>query len=168
MADAIIRQEFIDGVQEVYTTLLTNGSEKTDGVFFYALNENNSTNTYGESRYKHYNQPVLLVCKAQLNPTHGDEDVEEIKNIATFTVPVKSFTENGLEVTHIALESMRRGMVKFHDVWYKIDNITPTVFVEDIFLLYRFDCTEEKVFDEEAIIIDEDQEEDVSDSGDDP
>ena len=153
MADATIRQEFIDGVQEIYTTLLTNGSEN-DGVYFYPISEN-TINVYQESKYKHYLPPVLLVCKAQLTPTHGAETVEEIKDVAVFTVPLKSLTDNGLLVTHEALDFMRRGMMKFHDVWYTIDNVSPTVFVEDVFLLYRFDCTENKVFDEEEIIIDE-------------
>lgn len=154
MADAQIRQEFIDGVQEVYTTLLTSGSEG-DGVYYYAQSGTNNINVYGENRYKHFLPPVLLMCKATLTPTHGEEAVEGIKDSAVFNVPVGSFIECGLSTDHSALDIMRRGMFKFHDVWYQIDNVSPTVFVEDTFLIYKFDCTEYKEFDEEFVIIDE-------------
>lgn len=155
MADQSIRKEFIDGVMEVYTTLLNNGSEETDGVFYYALSDKTQGSVYGESKYKTYKPPVLLVCKAVLTPTQGENDTEGVKDSAEFSVPIKSLTDSGLTVTQEDLDAMRRGIMKFHDVWYLIDNVSPTVYVEDVFLVYKFSCTELKVFDEDSIIIEE-------------
>lgn len=143
MADIGIRNEFVEGVHEVFSTLFNNGSEKTDGVFFYALSEENTTDVYGESKYKIYEEPVLLVCKATLYPTHGEQDVEEVKDQATFTVTYKSMIDNGLDVSQQGLSKLRRGMVSFHNVFYKVDLISPKAYVEDVFLLYDFQCTED-------------------------
>ena len=165
MADKSIRQDFLEGIQEIFTTLINNGDEETDGVFLYLLSEKNTTNrTYKESKYKTYQKPVLLVCKAEIAPTHGEETVEEVKDRAEFTVTYPSMIEHGLSVTHEALEEMRRGVMKFHDTWYVIDNIIPKAYVEDVFLMYRFQCTEDKVFDEEAIIIEDDEDTEEGDT----
>lgn len=167
MADSTIRNEFIAGVMEVYTTLMNNGSEMTDGVFFYMPSDKNKLNSvYSETKFKHYSPPVLLVCKAQLTPTQGEQDVEGVKDISVFTVPSQSLVDNGIPTSHADLDTLRRGIMKFHDVWYLIDNVSPMVYVEDTFLLYKFDCTEQLQFDEEAIIIDEPEEETPPEGGD--
>ncbi len=143
MADVYIRNEFIEGVQEVFSTLFNNGSEETDGVFFYALSDETVEDVYGESKYKVYEKPVLLVCKATVNPTHGEQDVEEVKDQAIFTVTYKSLIDNGLDVSQSGLSKLRRGMMLFHNVFYKVDLISPKAYVEDVFLLYDFQCTED-------------------------
>lgn len=144
MAHTDIRKDFVEGVQEIFTTLFNDGSEKTDGVFFYPLSKKTTTNVYGENKSKLYEKPMLLVCKSVLTPTHGNEDTEEIKDVAEFTVTLKSLQDNHLGVTNTDLDQMRRGMIKFHDTFYTIDNIVPKAYVEDVFLMYRFLCTEEK------------------------
>lgn len=143
MAYQDIRKDFVDGVQEIFTTLFNNGSETSDGVYLYLLSSQRSTNVYGERKYKSYQEPKLLVCQAKLNPMYGEQTMEEIKDQAEFVVPLKSLQENGLEVTHEALEEMRKGVLKFHDTVYIIDNIIPKAYVEDVFLMYRFICTED-------------------------
>ena len=158
MADQSIRNEFIEGVMEVYSTLMNNGSEETDGVFLYMQNDTD-TNIYGESKFKHYHPPVLLVCKAVLTPIQGEADVQSVRDSAVFTVPCKSLTDNGINTSHTDLDTLRRAVMKFHDVWYTIDNVSPQVYVEDTFLVYKFDCTEIEVFDEESIVIDYPEEE---------
>lgn len=141
MADLEIRKEFIEGVNEVFTTLFNNGSENTDGVFLYLLSENNTSNIYGEQKYKVYQSPKLLVCKAVLNPILPERPIEETKSKAEFTVPLKSLHGNNLSEND--LERMRKGIMKFHNTFYIIDNIIPKAFVEDVFLLYSFLCTED-------------------------
>ena len=143
MADTSIRKDFIEGVQEIFTTLFNNGSEETDGVFLYLLSSQRKTNIYGERKYKTYQAPKLLVCQAKLSPTYGQETIEEIKDKAEFVVPLKSLQDNDLDVSQEALEEMRRGVLKYHDVIYTIDNIIPKAYVEDVFLMYRFICTED-------------------------
>ena len=137
-----IRNAFIDGMDEVFTTLFNDG--ENDGVYFYPIDlDQTQVSVYGESKYgKVYSKPSLLVCKAEINPTQGQQSVESVKNLAVFTVPIKSLMDRNLGVTHDDLERMRRGIMYFHDTCYYIDNISPTAYVEDTFLFYKFECTE--------------------------
>lgn len=164
MADQAIRREFVEGVHEIFTTLFNNGSEETDGVFFYSLSEKTAKNVYGENKYKTYKPPVLLVCKAVINPQHGEEDVEEVKDTATFTVTYQSLVENGLtDLTNAGLSLLRRGMMKFRDTYYKVDLINPRAYVEDVFLLYDFQCTQDTEVTDDSYDIEEPPEEPTPD-----
>lgn len=142
MADGSIRRDFVDGVQEIFTTLFNDGV--SDGVNLYLLSDKTNTNVYGENKYKIYKQPKLLVAKATLSPTQGEQDVEGIKDSAVFVVPLKSLQENELGVTNADLDIMRKGVIEFHGVYYTIDNILPKAYIEDVFLMYHFTCTEDK------------------------
>ena len=144
MADTSVRKDFVDGVHEIFTTLFNNGSEKEDGVFLYLLSEKTTKNVYGERKRKIYQKPKLLVCKAVLTPTQGEQDTEGVKNVAEFVVTLKSLQENNLGVTDKDLDTMRRGVMKFHNTFYLIDNIVPKAYIEDVFLMYTFQCTENK------------------------
>lgn len=137
-----IQKEFVDGVHEIFTTLFNNTSLQ-DGVFYYALSEDRETNVYGEKKYKTYKAPKLLVCKAIINPTYGEQTVQEITDQAEFVVDVKSLFNVGLSDTPQAIEEMRKGIMQFHGVYYTIDNIIPKAYVEDKFLMYRFICTQD-------------------------
>lgn len=143
MADLSIRKDFVDGVQEIFTTLFNEGV--TDGLDLYLMSENTSSNNvYRENKYKMYKAPKRLVTQAILTPTQGEKDVEVIKDKAVFVVPLKSLQDNNLGVTNNDLDIMRKGMIKFHDVYYTIDNILPKAYIEDVFLMYHFVCTEDK------------------------
>lgn len=143
MAYLDIRQDFVDGVHEIFSTLFNNLAEEKDGCFLYLMSNQRDTNIYGERKYKSYQPAKRLVCKAVITPTYGEETFEEIKDQAEFTVPLKSLLMNGLSVTQEGLAEMRKGIIKFHDVYYFIDNILPKAFVEDVFLLYTFQCSED-------------------------
>lgn len=141
MADLSIRKDFVDGVQEIFTTLFNDG--ENDGVNYYELDlDSTRTNIYGEAKIKKYKNPVMLVCKAEISPTHGVQNVESVKDSSTFTVTLKSLQERNLGVTTKDLEHMRRGVLEFHNTFYYIDNITPKAYVEDVFLMYKFDCSQ--------------------------
>ena len=143
MADLSIRKDFVDGVQEIFTTLFNDGV--TDGLDLYLMSENTSSNNvYRENKYKMYKAPKRLVTQARLTPTQGEKDVEVIKDKAVFVVPLKSLQDNNLGVTNNDLDIMRKGMIKFHGVYYTIDNILPKAYIEDVFLMYYFVCTEDK------------------------
>ena len=142
MADARIRNDFLVGMQEAFNILLSNGSEGIDGVFIYLLSDTTTTNIYGETRQKAYLPPVLVPCGAHLNPTQGSESVEAIKNIPEFSITRKDLTDRGFSVDEHGLDILRKAMLKFHDVFYKVDNVEPTSYVEDVFLFYHFKCTE--------------------------
>ena len=142
MADESIRKDFVEGVQELFTTLFNDGV--SDGINLYLLSESTKSNIYRENKYKTYKQPKLLVAQVLLVPTQGEEDVKGIKDKASFTVPLKSLQNNSLGVTNADLETMRKGIIEYHGVYYTIDNILPKAYIEDVFLMYRFECTEDK------------------------
>lgn len=142
MADESIRKDFVDGVQEIFTTLFNDG--ESDGINLYLLSDKTKTNVYKESKYKMYKAPKLLVAQARLTPTQGEQDVEVIKDKAVFIVPLKSLQNQKLGVTNADLDIMRKGVIEFHGVYYTIDNILPKAYIEDVFLMYHFVCTEDK------------------------
>lgn len=140
MADENIKKEFIDGINEVFSIMFTDGTN--DGIYLYPLHEPTELNVYKEVKYKKYSPPVLLVAKVQLTPTQGEEDVKTIEETATFTVPFKSLRDNGIDTSNKNLNVLRKGVVKYKDTFYEIDNIKPNTFVEDTFMTYIFECTE--------------------------
>lgn len=142
MADESIRNDFTEGLYEVFTSLFNEGV--SDGIKLYLLSDKTKSNIYKENKYKTYKQPKLLVAQATLTPTQGEEDVRGVSNKASFSVPLKSLQENELGVTNADLNTMRKGVIEFHGVYYSIDIILPRVYLEDVFLMYRFECTEDK------------------------
>lgn len=142
MADLSIRKDFVDGVNEIFTTLFNDG--ESDGINLYLLSDKTKTSVYGESKYKKYQAPKRLVAQARLTPTQGEQDVESIKEKAVFIVPLKSLQERELGVTNADLDIMRKGVIEFHGVYYTVDNILPKAYIEDVFLMYHFVCTEDK------------------------
>ena len=143
MADIDIRNDFVEGMNEVFTALFNDGSEIDDGLFLYLLSENNTTNIYGEQKYKKYKAPKLLVCSARMKSLTEENDVSEGKEGINFTIPVKSLIDNGFDLTREGIDKMYKGVIKFHDVFYKIDMVTPSTYVEDTYLFYKFSCTED-------------------------
>lgn len=142
MADLSIQKDFIDGVHEIFTTMFNDG--ETDGIKLYLLSDKTKTNVYKESKYKKYKAPKMLVAQARLTPTQGEQDVEVIKDKAVFIVPLKSLQERELGVTNADLDEMRNGVIEFHGTFYTVDNILPKAYIEDVFLMYHFVCTEDK------------------------
>lgn len=141
MADVSIQKDFIDGINEVYSIMFTDGVN--DGVYFYPLYEPEKKSVYGEVKYKQYLSPVLLVAKASLTPEQGEEDIKTIKERAVFTIPYKALRDNEIDVSNKNLVNLRKGLIKYKDTFYDIDNIKPSTFVADTFLTYIFECTEE-------------------------
>ena len=164
MADTSIRKDFVEGVQEIFTTLFNEGVE--DGLDLYLMSDKSIKNVYGESKAKVYKAPVKLVCQAHINPTHGQQDVEEVKGVADFVVPLKDLQDKEIDVSTVGLEVIRRGVIKFHDTFYKIDRIVPKAFVEDVFLMFTFYCTED-IHVSKVLVEESEVEEDGSDTSND-
>lgn len=142
MADESIRKDFVEGVNEIFTTLFNSGVE--DGIRLYLLSESTTPNVYGENKYKVYKEPLTLVAKAEITPTTDVNYVEEVKDNAVFTVPLKSLNDNNLGVTNDDLDTLRKGVIEFHGTYYDILNILPKAYIEDVFLMYSFVCKENK------------------------
>lgn len=165
MADLSIRSDFVEGVQEIFTTLFNGG--ESDGLDLYLLSENTKQNVYGENMVKLYKKPVRLVTQAHINPTQGKQDVESVKGIADFVVPLKSLQDNEIDISTTGLDKIRRGMIEFHGTFYKIDNVVPKAYIEDVFLMYTIYCTEELHVTELNVEPDEEGDEnaDITDEG---
>lgn len=148
MPNLDIQKDFIEGTQEIFTTLFNFGKENKDGsidgVSLYLLSDNVDTNVYGETKNKTYQKPKYLEVQVILVPTIGEQDVEYINEKATFVITYKSLLDNKIDVSNKGLEVLRKGLLKYKDTFYLIDNILPKAYVEDVFLFYHFVCTEIK------------------------
>ena len=141
MADLNIRKEFVDGMHEVFTALFNDG--ESEGIHLYLLSENN-TSVYKENKYKKYKAPITLVAQADVNLLQGNKDVEEMKYHPTFIVPLKSLQNRDLSVDRHSLDNMKRGVIEFQGVFYRIIDIVPKAYIQDVFLFYHFVCLEDK------------------------
>lgn len=141
MADESIRKDFIDGVQEIFTTLFNDGVE--DGIDLYLLSTQTKKNVYGENKVKIYQKPIKLTSQVRINPVQGEQDVETVKGDAQFVVPLKDLQDKGLDVSTKGLEVLRKGVIEYQGTYYTIDNIKPKAFIENVFLMYTFLCTED-------------------------
>lgn len=143
MMDAMhqeIQNLFIEGVNEVFYTLFNDG--ENEGVYFFPQVEQEK-NVYQEEKGKVYGNPALLVSRVQLNPVQGEENIQTIRCDALFTVPYMSLRDRGIDVSENNLVNLRKGLMKYKDTYYTIENIKPHAFVEQTFLLYDFICKEQ-------------------------
>lgn len=149
MADLSIRQDFVEGVQEIFTTLFNDGVE--DGLDLYLLSTQTKKNVYRENKVKLYQKPIKLVTQAHINPVHGEQDTEAVKADAQFVVPFKDLQDKEVDVSTKGLEVLRQGVIEFHGTFYAIDRIIPKAYVQDVFLMYTFVCTEDLQMKEIAL-----------------
>lgn len=155
MADLSIRNDFLEGTQEIFTTLFNAGV--TDGLDLYLLSPNTKTNVYGENKAKLYKKPIKLVTQARIRPTQGEQDVETVKGQAEFVVPLKDFMNKDIDVSTEGLAVLRQGVIDFHGTFYTIDNILPKAYVTDVFLLYTFICTEDLALSKSGVLVEEEE-----------
>ena len=156
MSDLSIRKDFVDGVYEIFSTIFNEAKTPDDGVQYFAFSGGES-NIYNERKFKKYKAPIILVAKVQETVTEGSEDIKAQKRSAIFTVPVKSLTDNGIEeMNKSVIQDMKKGLIKYNDVLYKIDSIQGSAFVENVYLLWQFNCTE--IFDPDSLQIEIEEE----------
>lgn len=139
--DKEIQEAFVDGMNEVYSVMFTDGVN--DGVKLYLLDPSTEGGFYKESKVKKYKKPVLLVAKAQTNmKVKGDEVVEsDVKNLPKFTIPYKSMRDNNIPCqSESDWDVLKRGFIEFHEAFYEIKSAKPQTFVEDLFLTILFEC----------------------------
>lgn len=163
MADLSIRNDFLEGTQEIFTTLFNDGV--TDGLDLYLLSPNTKANVYNENKVKLYKKPIKLVTQARINPTQGEQDVETVKGNAEFVVPLKELMNKEIGVSTDELAVLRRGVIDFHGTLYTIDNILPKAYVTDVFLLYTFVCTEDLALSKSGVSVEEEEEPPVEEEG---
>lgn len=157
--DKEIQEAFVDGMNEVYSVMFTDGVN--DGVKLYLLDPSTEGGFYKESKVKKYNKPVLLVAKAQTNmKVKGDEVVEsDVKNLPKFTIPYKSMRDNNIPCqTEKDWDILKRGFIEFHEAFYEIKSAKPQTFVEDLFLTILFECEYRKDITSLLVVTDDTEE----------
>lgn len=163
MSDLQIRNDFIEGVHEVFTSLFNYG--EGDGILFYPYYKN-ELNIYGEDEYKEYKKPYNLIAQVRMFPQEGETVVDERKYDATFVIPLKSFMDNNIDVSRESLLELQKGVICWDGIYYQIELIKPKAFVEDVFLLYDFNCIEDKSMQTIVVYEDLDDEEELIEDGD--
>lgn len=138
----VIQQEFQDGIEEVYSTLLCNH------LFMYFLDEKNTVKNdiYEETSEKVYEEtPYELIAKVEYSHPKGEGFEETVIRTATFKVPTKQFTTLGIPfLSEADWEKMRKAKFVYEGTEYECDTVTPQTLVADLWQFFSFNCTEAK------------------------
>lgn len=136
-----IQTAFLDGIEEVYSTLLCNH------LFLYFLDEESTVvdSLYEETTKKRYLEPYELIAKVTYSHTKGVDPEETVIRTATFRVPTKQFLTLGIPfLSESDWERMRKAKLVYEGTEYLIDTVTPSTLVADIWQFFEFTATEVK------------------------
>ena len=140
MAQKRLSEEILEGMYEVYSTLMTNQ------IFLKLLDEDSTdTNVYEETTQKKYLDPIQLVGKFSLSMKQGEQVVEGIQDYVTATIPTKSLLDNNVDITPENYETLKKGAISYKGVDYNIVQVRPIVNIDDVFQFYVFYCEKPKV-----------------------
>ena len=140
MAQKRLSEEFLEGIYEVYSTLMTNQ------IFLKLLDEDSTdTNVYEETTQKKYLDPIQLVGKFSLSMEQGEQVVEGIQDYVTATIPTKNLLDNNVDITPENYETLKKGAISYKGVDYNIVQVRPIVNIDDVFQFYVFYCEKPKV-----------------------
>ncbi|MBR2724089.1 MAG: hypothetical protein IKB72_01420 [Ruminococcus sp.] len=140
MAQKRLNEEFLEGIYEVYSTLMTNQ------IFLKLLDEDSTdTNVYEETTQKKYLDPIQLVGKFALSMEQGEQVVEGIQDYVTATIPTKSLLDKNVDITPENYETLKKGAISYKGVDYNIVQVRPIVNIDDVFQFYVFYCEKPKV-----------------------
>lgn len=140
MAQKRLNEEFLEGIYEVYSTLMTNQ------IFLKLLDEDSTdTNVYDETTQKKYLDPIQLVGKFALSMEQGEQVVEGIQDYVTATIPTKSLLDKNVDITPENYETLKKGAISYKGVDYNIVQVRPIVNIDDVFQFYVFYCEKPKV-----------------------
>ena len=140
MAQKRLNEEFLEGIYEVYSTLMTNQ------IFLKLLDEDSTdTNVYEETTQKKYLDPIQLVGKFSLSMEQGEQVVEGIQDYVTATIPTKSLLDNNVDITPENYDTLKKGAISYKGVDYSIVQVRPIVNIDDVFQFYVFYCEKPKV-----------------------
>lgn len=140
MAQKRLNEEFLEGIYEVYSTLMTNQ------IFLKLLDEDSTdTNVYEETTQKKYLDPIQLVGKFALSMEQGEQVVEGIQDYVTATIPTKSLLDKNVDITPKNYETLKKGAISYKGVDYNIVQVRPIVNIDDVFQFYVFYCEKPKV-----------------------
>lgn len=140
MAQKRISEEFLDGIYEAYTLLMT------DQIFLRLLDENSTvTNVYQETPNKKYLPPIQLYGKLDGSREQGEEYVEGVNDLIQITIPTKSLLINGVDISPQNYETLQKGVMSYKGIDYEIKMVVPKTNIDDVFQFYTFHCEKPKV-----------------------
>lgn len=135
-----ISEEFLDGIYEVYDTLMT------DQIFLKLLDESSTvTNIYEETPSKVYLTPIQLVGKFSMSPEQGEQVIEGVQDYVTATIPTKGLIKANVDLSPSNYSTLEKGAINYKGVDYEIKIVKPTVNIDDVFQFYVFYCEKPKV-----------------------
>lgn len=135
-----IQKQFLDSIQEVYATLMTNQ------IFLKLLDEENTdTNVYDETGDKKYLTPIQLVGKFVLSSNEGEEVVEGVQEFVVATIPTKELITKSVPHTPQDYDTLRKGVISYKSEDYTVVDIKPRVNIDDCFMFYDFVCEKPKI-----------------------
>lgn len=139
MAQKRISEEFLDGIYEAFSLMMTNQ------IFLKLLDvESTETNIYDETQKKVYLDPIQLVGKFSPNMEQGEQVVEGIQNCITVTIPTKSLLDNNVDITPQNYTTLEKGAIEYKGVTYEIKKVEPRTNIDDVFQFYVFYCEKPK------------------------
>ena len=139
MAQKRLSEEFLDGIYEVYSLMMTNQ------IYLKLLDEKNTvTNIYEETKQKKYLEPIQLVGKFSLDTVQGEEDVEGNQDYVTATIPTKSLLDNNVDISPNNYSTLEKGVIHYKGVDYSVKRVRPTTNIDDVFQFYVFYCEKPK------------------------
>ena len=135
MAQKRISEEFLDGIYEVFSIMMT------DQIFLKLLDEKNTvTNIYEETNKKKYLEPLQLVGKFALSVAQGEQEVEGVQDYVTVTIPTKSLLDNNVDISPQNYDTLEKGVIHYDGVDYEIKQVRPTTNIDNVFQFYVFYC----------------------------
>lgn len=140
LAQKRISEEFLDGIYEAYSLMMTNQ------IFFKMLDEKSTIkNIYDETKTKKYLEPIQLVGKVVLSVEQGEQPIEGIQDFATVTIPTKSLLDNNIDITPQNYETLKKAVIEYKGVDYEVTEVKPTTNIDDVFQFYVFSCKKPKI-----------------------
>ena len=139
MASKRLSEEFLDGIYEIFSAMMT------DQIFLKLLDDTNTvTNIYEETKHKKYLEPLQLVGKFSLTMGQGEENVEGIQDYATATIPTKSLLDKNVDISPQNYDTLKKGVIHYDGVDYEIKQVRPTTNIDNVFQFYVFYCEKPK------------------------
>ena len=139
MAQKRISEEFLDGIYEIFSILMT------DQIFLKLLDDKSTvTNIYEETKQKKYLEPIQLVGKFSLSRSQGEEVVEGTQDYVTATIPTKSLLENNVDISPQNYATLEKGVIQYDGVEYEIKQVIPKTNIDNVFQFYVFYCEKPK------------------------
>lgn len=135
-----IQNAFLEGMNEVYTTIFT------DTLMFELLESTQSkiNTVYKETLSREYQDPISLSGNVLVRAHEGEIVVEDTKFFTEISIPTKQLIDNEIPFeTKSDLKKLEGGRFTYKGVSYLVDEVIPKVLIANIFQIYQFKCIEE-------------------------